>query len=88
MDTLIIHSNSGGFFSNCNIILSNIISYFNNYQKLPLKITTQNLFLIYKSNHEEDLYNLLFYIDPTDIEYKKEILITKILRNNSAIINY
>ena len=61
MDTLIINSNSGGFFSNCNILLSNIIIYFNNYQKLPIKITTNNLFSIYKSNDEEDLYNLLFY---------------------------
>ena len=73
MDTLIINSNSGGFFSNCNILLSNIIIYFNNYQKLPIKITTNNLFSIYKSNDEEDLYNLLFYIDSTDIEYIKNI---------------
>jgi hypothetical protein len=43
MDTLIVGVNAGGFFSNCNILLSNIIIYFNNYQKLPLKITTNNL---------------------------------------------
>ena len=58
-------------FSKCKILLSNIIIYFNNYQKLPLKITTNNLFSIYKSIQEENLYNLLFYIDSTDIEYKK-----------------
>jgi hypothetical protein len=73
MDTLIINSNSGGFFANCNIFLSNIITYFNNYQKMPLKITTNNLFFIYKLKSDEDMYNLLFYIDSTDIEYKKEI---------------
>jgi hypothetical protein len=73
MDTLIIYSNSCGFFANCNILLLNIITYFNNYQKLPIKITTNNLFFIYKSNLEEDIYKLLFYIDSTDIEYKKEI---------------
>jgi len=72
MDTIIFTSNSGGFFSNCSIILSNIISYFNNYKKLPIEIKTNDLFFIYKSNHE-DVYKLLFYIDSTDIEYKKEI---------------
>ena len=73
MDTIELGLNYGGFFSNCNVILSNIIYYFNNNKKLPLEIKTINTFSIYKEFHEQDIYKLMFYIDSIDIEYKKEI---------------
>jgi len=73
METVNIENNSGGFFSNCNIMLSRIITYFNSYKKLPIEVITKNLFSIYKLNQEEDIYKLIFYTDATDIEYKKEI---------------
>jgi len=48
MVTLDLGLCSGGFFSNCNLILMNIIHYFNNNKKLPLEIKIINMFLIYK----------------------------------------
>ena len=73
MDSIIIESNAGGFFSNCNIMLSRIIAYFNAYKKAPVEIKTINLFSIYNSNRSQDIYKSIFYADLTDLEYTKEV---------------
>jgi hypothetical protein len=57
MNILNFKSNSGGFFANCNIILSQIISYFNYNKKLPVEIKTHDAFTIYKTN-KTDKYKI------------------------------
>lgn len=73
-DEIIIESNDSGFFSNCNIILTRIIQYFNNYGILPNKLITNNAFTIYQTYHREDIYNLIFCPSiTTDIKIYKQI---------------
>jgi len=63
MDELIIIHPGGptqGFFSNCSIILYNIISFYNRFKKLPSSINTHNLFEIYKNPQSTDIRHLCF----------------------------
>ncbi len=68
---LLFYSNDGGFFSNCNIILSNIINYFNSTTELPLEINTINMYNIYKSHSKDDIYQICFKTMDDLIEYEK-----------------
>jgi len=75
MSSVTIESNYSGFFSNCNMILTRIITFFNNNKKLPDQVITRDAFTIYKTNEDENIYNLVFsnnsrfFVEP----YKKEI---------------
>jgi hypothetical protein len=60
MDNVTIQGNYSGFFSNCNMILISIITFFNNNKKLPNELITNDAFTIYKTNQNEDIYNLIF----------------------------
>jgi hypothetical protein len=75
MESIVFGYCESGFFSNCNIILMNIINFFNKNKKLPKQIITDKMFHIYKSHSQQDIYNLVF--DNNDnynnISYKKEI---------------
>lgn len=71
--SLLFHSNGGGFFSNCNIMLSNIVSYFNSIYELPCEIITRNMYHIYKSHSEDDIYHLCFKTTNEIIKYEKHI---------------
>lgn len=76
MDNVIVESNFSGFFSNCNMILTRIITFFNNYKKLPNELITKDAFTIYKTNKNENIYDLIFsnnsniFIKPYDNEIK------------------
>lgn len=72
MKKVIIESNYSGFFSNCNIILSRIIDFFNSYKELPNELITKDSFTIYKTNNE-DIYKLIFSTNTDIIKYDKEI---------------
>ena len=76
-DILSVNLCYSGFFSNCFIILSSIIDYFNNNNKTPYKIDTSKTFMIYKDNNHQDIYNLCFYEDPMNILYNKEIKLSQ-----------
>ena len=54
MDKLTINHNAG-FFSNCSIILHNIVSYFNINNKLPNIIDTSFTFNLYKNIENKDI---------------------------------
>lgn len=69
--SLLFHINGGGFFSNCNIILSHIINYFNIANELPNEIITVNMYHIYKSYSENDIYNICFKATDDSIKYEK-----------------
>jgi len=75
MSSVTIESNYSGFFSNCNMILTRIITFFNNNKKLPDQVITRDAFTIYKTNEDENIYNLVFsnnsrfFVEP----YEKEI---------------
>jgi hypothetical protein len=70
---LLFHSNGGGFFSNCNNMLLHLINYFNNTNELPREIITRNMYDIYKSHSEEDIYHLCFKRTNEIIKYEKHI---------------
>ena len=65
--------NHGGFFSNCNIILSRIINYFNKNKQLPIDINTQDAFTIYKTQHNEDIYKFVFSNESYNFNYENEV---------------
>ena len=48
-ETLVIHKQKCGFFSNCSIILFDIILYFNSTKKLPIFVDTTSNFEWYKA---------------------------------------
>ena len=73
METIVFNNCDSGFFSNCNIILTNIIIYFNINKQLPKKIVTYNLFNIYKLQQNQDIYKEVFDINPNIFTYEKEI---------------
>ena len=63
MDELLIIHPGGptqGFFSNCSIILYNIISFYNRFKKLPSSINTNKLFKIYKKPQSADIRSVCF----------------------------
>jgi len=72
-ETILFNECGSGFFSNCNIILLNIINYFNINKKLPKEIITYRLFNIYKSQQNQDIYNEVFELDPYIFNYEKDI---------------
>ena len=73
INDIIFFSNcDSGFFSNCNIILSNIIMYFNIKKKLPINIEVSNMFRIYRSHLNENIYDFIFDTENTNnILYEK-----------------
>lgn len=73
METIVFNDCDSGFFSNCNIILSNIVNYFNINKKLPKEIITYKLFNIYKSQQNQDIYKEIFELDPYVFNYEKDI---------------
>jgi hypothetical protein len=73
MNKLIIGYNHSGFFSNCNIILMQVIKFFNSNKTLPDQIITKDAFIIYKTRNNEDIYNLIFSISSDTINYDNEI---------------
>jgi len=73
METMVFGYCDSGFFSNCNIILTHIINYFNQNKKLPNKIITYKMFNIYKTHPEQDIYNLIFKNNDNHLSYDKEI---------------
>lgn len=58
-----------GFFSCCNIILMNIIDYFNTHHKLPEKINTEKMFAVYQFFENQDIFTHCFYEKEITIEY-------------------
>ena len=68
-----------GFYSNCTMILNNIIKHFNEKKLLPISIDTTNSFTWYKSmeNIQNDL-RPIFFTENTDIDinYINDIIIS------------
>lgn len=63
-----------GFFSCCNIILMNIIDYFNKNKILPDKINNENMFSIYQLFENQDIYRHCFLErDDLEIVFKENI---------------
>jgi hypothetical protein len=73
MDSIVFNDCDSGFFSNCNIILTNIIDYFNINKKLPKEIITYKLFNIYKSKQNQDIYKEIFDLSTNSFTYEKKI---------------
>jgi hypothetical protein len=69
MDSIVFNDCDSGFFSNCNIILTNIIDYFNINKKLPKEIITYKLFNIYKSKQNQDIYKEIFDLSTNSFTY-------------------
>jgi hypothetical protein len=66
---LTFESCGSGFFSCCNIILMNIIDYFNTHHKLPEKINAEKMFSVYQLFENQDIFTHCFYEKETTIEY-------------------
>lgn len=72
-DSIIFNECDSGFFSNCSIVLMNIIYYFNTNKNLPKEIITHNLFRIYKSEQNQDIYKEIFDLNLNNFSYEKDI---------------
>lgn len=63
-ELIIKHVNPhAGFFSNCSVILHDIVGFYNLNKKLPVAINTSNMFNLYKKNGDDDIKDTFFYTD-------------------------
>jgi hypothetical protein len=73
-ETLVIHKQPCGFFSNCTLRLFDIILYFNSTKKLPLFVDSSSQFEWYKLNETQNItYEYFLYSIDYDINYENPI---------------
>ena len=73
-DTLTVDKHSSGFFSNCSVLLHNIISYFNQNKKLPQHIICPQLYNRYKYDDGiMDMHGQFFASIGSEVKYDHNI---------------